>query len=109
MLGQLDQVASRSGVRVTPYVAMLPESMPLTMNPDEIASIFTVPVRYCLENEPVPVTRIRFLGDEFDVPGYYYDDYKIWGLTAFILCDFLRTVFDHEVNFIPPGQRFVGR
>lgn len=104
VLGALDQVASRLGMRVTPYVATLPADITLIANPDEIDSIFRVPVRFFLENDPVKITDIRFLGQQIDVPGFYYDDYKIWGLTAFIICDFMRAVFDRTIDFSLPRE-----
>jgi hypothetical protein len=32
------------------------------------------------------------------VPSFYYEDYRIWGITAFILAEFLNLVYDARID-----------
>jgi hypothetical protein len=32
------------------------------------------------------------------VPSFYYDDYRIWGMTAFILAEFVNLVYDARID-----------
>jgi hypothetical protein len=32
------------------------------------------------------------------VPSFYYDEYRIWGMTAFILAEFVNLVYDARID-----------
>ena len=84
----------------------------MTYNADEVAEIFTVPLKFFMETEPVAyVNTVRLLPpDNFpyeQIPGgrnyhwrdghkkvyfYYYRDWIIWGLTAYVLRGVVRTL-----------------
>ena len=81
-------------------------------NADEVAEIFTVPLKFFMETEPAAyVNTVRLLPpDNFpyeQIPGgrnyhwrdghkkvyfYYYKDWIIWGLTAYVLRGVMRTL-----------------
>jgi 8-oxo-dGTP pyrophosphatase MutT (NUDIX family) len=48
VLGQLDPMVTRFGVKVTPVVGIIAPDIPLTPNPDELDSIFRVPLGFFL-------------------------------------------------------------
>jgi len=84
----------------------------MTYNKDEVAEIFIVPLKFFMETEPEAYTNtVRLMPPEdfpFDqVPGgrnyhwrdghkkvyfYYYKDWIIWGLTAYVLRGVVRTL-----------------
>lgn len=103
-IGQLDVFTSRVGLRVQPMIGLIdPEGLELVPNPDEIESIFEVPLRFFLETEQSHSHRIRFLGQDVTVPSYNYGDYVIWGLTAFMIVDLMNRVYDADLPMPWPG------
>ncbi len=89
VIAQLGQVVSKHGLLVTPFVGIVDSAAKLRPNPDEIHSLFTVPLRFFLADERLRTDRIRYKGREICVPGYQYRGYTIWGLTAYLLVELL--------------------
>ena len=62
VLGPLSPLVSRHGIRVTPYVGLVPDYVEYKANDAEIASVFSVPLEF-FRNDPREVThRIDYLG-----------------------------------------------
>ncbi len=89
---------SLMGLSVTPVVGIVPHQLSLKADPGEIAHIFRVPVTYFLadEREQTDVYYSKEFGPtgEFWSPVYRYEGFRIWGLTARMLVEFLNTAFD---------------
>ncbi|HET8706583.1 MAG TPA: CoA pyrophosphatase [Pseudomonadales bacterium] len=100
VLGMLHPKQSRWGVMVTPFVGKVPPNLALTPNLDELDSIFSVPLRFFLDNAPNSSMQTEVFGQKFRVPSYQYGEYTIWGLTAFILVDLLNRVYDANIDLI---------
>lgn len=102
VVGQLSQVVSLHGIRVTPYVGLVDEGLPLTPNPDELDSIFQLPATYMESATPKRRDRMTYKGVALSVPSYDYDyegqRYEIWGLSAIVLVELLNVAFDFEIN-----------
>ncbi|MFC4260169.1 NUDIX hydrolase [Marinobacter lacisalsi] len=105
LISPLSQVISRYGILVTPYVGVVPADHPLTPNPHEIESIFHVPVEFLLEDRREHTDVLPFLDNTYYVPSYRWQGYRIWGLTAVVLVDFLNAVYDARINLLEPRQR----
>lgn len=103
VIGELDVFVSRVGLRVQPIIGMVPPAQLLVPNPDEIESIFRVPVEFFLTGEVSYTHRFRFMGQDVTVPSFNYGDYVIWGLTAFMIVDLMKRVYDHEIEFTWPS------
>lgn len=103
LLGELDVFTSKVGLKVQPFVGMVPGDVPLLPNPDEIESIFRVPVEFFLNENPSYTHKFRFMGQEVIVPSFNYGDYVIWGLTAFMIVDLMKRVYDHDIDFKWPS------
>jgi len=84
----LPPVVSRFGIKVTPYVGIVPQEAHLTPNYDELDAIFKVPVSFFLD----PSSRSRtdvFEGERrFWAPVWHHQGFEIWGFTAGILAEF---------------------
>lgn len=104
IIGMLDVFTSRVGLQVQPIVGMIPGDMPLRPSPDEIESIFRVPVEFFLKEKPVYTHRFRFMDQDVTVPSFNYEGYVIWGLTAFMIVDMMKRVFDHDIEFKWPAS-----
>lgn len=104
LIAPLSQVISRYGIVVTPYVGVVPADHPLTPNPHEIESIFHVPVDFLLEDRREHTDVLPFLDNTYYVPSYRWQGYRIWGLTAVVLVDFLNAVYDARIDLLEPRQ-----
>ncbi len=94
-----------------PFVGFLePFAYPgdIHMNPDEVSGVFTVPLQWFLDNEPLEYTvrsqfdfpedfpyhliqngrRYAWKSTQYPILFYLYQDYVIWGMTARIMRDF---------------------
>jgi 8-oxo-dGTP pyrophosphatase MutT (NUDIX family) len=99
VLRQLSPLASRYGMKVTPFIGLVPHGVPLVAEPGEIHDIFRVPLEFFLEYEPDLSEPIEFHGRQMRIPSWYYDNKRIWGLTAFMILDLINHAFDADVQF----------
>lgn len=106
VLGQLSDVISLHGIKVTPYVGIVPPDLPLRPDPGEIASIFEVPLSRFLEDHREHTDVISVNGRRYYVPSYRQDEHVIWGLSAMMLVELLAKGFDMPINLFerPPGM-----
>ena len=111
MIAQMDTLYTAYDNKVSVYLCELTD-YEMTYNKDEVAEIFTVPLKFFMETEPAAyVNTVRLLPpDNFpyeQIPGgrnyhwldghkkvyfYYYKDWIIWGLTAYVLRGVMRTL-----------------
>lgn len=84
-----------SNFNVYPAVGILPETPPLTPNPNEVAEVLFFALRDLLD-PAFKHQETRILnGQRFNVPYYQVQGHKVWGATAVMLSEFeqrLRTV-----------------
>lgn len=114
LLGPLPYFYGYSGPMIYPYAGIIPSDVPITIDPEEVAEVFVVPLKDLLAMEPI--TGTIDLGsrrsDDFPYhlvkgynfkPGwnkratytvYFYPwkDRVIWGITARVLHHFLEKV-----------------
>ncbi|RRJ85511.1 NUDIX hydrolase [Aestuariirhabdus litorea] len=101
-LGELGPLVSRFGIKVTPFVGMIPPDAELYPNPDELESIFSVPLAFFLQDNRLRTDPIRFQQKTYHVPAYEYEGYQIWGLTAVMLVELLNVAFDANIPLDVP-------
>lgn len=89
IVGELRPFISKFGLLVTPFVGLIDDPVDLTPNPDELEAVFSVPIHYFLDDPRSQTDVIERNGERHVVPVYHYDGFKIWGLTAMILREFL--------------------
>lgn len=92
VLGYLRPFISKYGLLVTPVVGVVSAASVYDPNPDEIASIFEVPLAFFAEVKPVRHDDITRHGESSLVPAWDYDGYEIWGLTSLIIGEFLSVI-----------------
>jgi 8-oxo-dGTP pyrophosphatase MutT (NUDIX family) len=98
VLCQLRPFISKHGLLVTPYIGLVDSELEFSVNPQEIDAIFEVPLSY-LEDDPRTDTNIiERHGEKHTIPEYYYQGYRIWGLTAMILREFLRKGVGYDID-----------
>lgn len=89
VVGELRPFISKFGLLVTPFVGLVEAEVSLRPSPDELAAVFSVPIAYLLTDPRTQTDVIERHGERHEVPVYHYDGYRIWGLTAMILREFL--------------------
>jgi 8-oxo-dGTP pyrophosphatase MutT (NUDIX family) len=97
-LGVLDQQLTRTNFQVSAFVGLLSGSIELKPDPNEIADIFTVPLRFFLNPINLQMTEGLYQNTLKQVPGFHYGQYQIWGVTALIIIDLINTVFDADIE-----------
>ncbi|MCX4025536.1 CoA pyrophosphatase [Endozoicomonas sp. SM1973] len=97
-LGRLNPLASRFGLKVVPFVGLIPSQVALTPNLDELDLIFRAPLAFFLEPRHLKFDQIEFFGEFYQIPYFCYEQFKIWGLTALMLVDLLNIGFDADIS-----------
>ena len=100
VLAELSPMASRFGMKVTPFVGLVQPDVQLVAEPGEIGEIFRVPLNFFLETTPELSAPFTFLGRRMRFPNYYFEQRRIWGLTAFMILDVLNHVYDANINVL---------
>ncbi|PTQ90708.1 CoA pyrophosphatase [Agitococcus lubricus] len=103
VVGELGIFTSRVGVKVKPIIGLLDNMPTLTASPDEIDSIFTVPLDVFLQQKPNYQHKIKYMGLSIPVPSFNYQGYVIWGLTGFMIVEFMRRVYDADIDWRWPN------
>lgn len=84
---------SRGGMKVTPYVGVIPAGIDFVPDPNELDAVFEVPLRFFFEDKRARTDVYTVNGQDYWSPVYLFDDYEIWGLTARVLIQFLNRAF----------------
>jgi 8-oxo-dGTP pyrophosphatase MutT (NUDIX family) len=98
-LGKLDYLISRHKIEVNPFVASVNQPQALEPN-EEIQEIFTVPLRFLLDQRNLERQIIERQGGVWQVPTWEIKNQKIWGLTAMITVNFLNECFDANIEIL---------
>jgi len=96
VLGELDDVATRSRYRVSPFVGTIPEGYRFTPNAREVAEVIEVPLAALGRGDAVRHEVRMVDGRPVQFHCYAYDGDVIWGATARILQNLLRLLGDAE-------------
>jgi 8-oxo-dGTP pyrophosphatase MutT (NUDIX family) len=98
VLGQLDPMVTRFGMKVTPVVGIVPEAIVLTPSPHELDAVFKVPLEFLLRDQRLRTDIGIVGGHKVEVPCWRYHSYEIWGVTAVILTMLMNKVYDRGIN-----------
>lgn len=97
-LGRLSDVISLHGIRVTPWVGIIPPDLPLVADPGELDAIFEVPLSHFLDDRRTHTDVITVDGVAHYVPSYQVDGHVIWGLSAMMLVELLAEGFAMPID-----------
>ncbi|SFC22000.1 8-oxo-dGTP pyrophosphatase MutT, NUDIX family [Marinospirillum celere] len=106
IIGTLGELISLHGIRVTPFVGLIPDNLALAPCEEELDAIFEVPVRWFFDDPRTHTDHIQVADQELYVPSYLWQEYRIWGLSAMMLVELLQVGFDQPVSLFdkPEGQ-----
>lgn len=92
ILGQLGIHHSASRYRITPTVGVMPWPYALTLNPLEVARVFTIPLQWLAQPHHHEIRYRELAGFAEPVPMVYFQEYDgevLWGATARITLSLL--------------------
>lgn len=112
----IDYLVSPFGLMIFPYVALLTDIDSLTINPEEVHEIFTVPLAFFMNSDPeifhIDLEVKPEINFPFDlIPGgeeynwrtrridenfYTFNEKVIWGLTALIIKHFVEIMRENS-------------
>jgi 8-oxo-dGTP pyrophosphatase MutT (NUDIX family) len=94
VLARLPEYFTRTGFRVTPVVGLVLPPLELVPDPNEVESVFEVPLAFLLDARNHRRQTREYQGR---MVGYYempYGDRHIWGATAGMIVNLYRTLAD---------------
>lgn len=84
-LGFLDPLATITGFRILPVVAMVAPDYVARLDPGEVADVFEVPLAFLLDPSNLATHTLDLRGKPRQVLEYRYPAQRIWGATASML------------------------
>ena len=91
-LGFLDRLDTISDYRVLPVVALVRPSFVWQPDENEVAEVFTVPLKLAVSYDEYKHEEIHRDGKTFTISSLQWQGHKIWGVTASILLDLGRRI-----------------
>ncbi len=102
VVGRLDDLFTITKYIITPFVGLIYEKVEYKSNDDEVAELLQVPLDLFLSKEKFQEKCWVRNGTNYPLYYYYWNNYEIWGATAYIINQFIEIVFDFqpsEINF----------
>jgi 8-oxo-dGTP pyrophosphatase MutT (NUDIX family) len=96
ILGRTDNFLTNTRFLVSPFVGRIPYPYDYIVNEDEIDRIIEVPLRALLDPQIFKIKQIERDGIIWDLHYYFYNSDMIWGVTGFLVSNFLSIVFDMD-------------
>ncbi|MEM8916706.1 MAG: CoA pyrophosphatase [Pseudomonadota bacterium] len=90
--GRLQPYLTRTGYLIDPFVGWIREPYDFVANPDEVRSMFELPLSVALDAKCMHRETVTFEGKERQFYSMTYDGHYIWGATAGILVSLRKTL-----------------
>lgn len=87
VVGQLHPYQTITGFRITPIVAIIQKNSSVSIDTNEVAEIFYVPIAHFLDKESHYAINVKHKTGNAKVHFMPYKHHNIWGATAAILND----------------------
>lgn len=88
-MGELDEAETPSGFRIIPCVGAVPSDLEPSINEDEIAEVFSVPLLAFADFRVIEDRVVKIDGVERVIRVYHLGSRQVWGLTARIMQNLL--------------------
>lgn len=99
-LGCLPFFDTPTGYRITPVVGTVQPPLNLKPDPEEVDSVFEVPLSFLIDPANRQEEKVVLNGKKHSYTRIDFDSYKIWGITAHLLLSFLAALPDNII--MPP-------
>ncbi|WP_417593483.1 CoA pyrophosphatase [Parasphingorhabdus sp.] len=85
IIGMTDSFQSGSGYNIQPVLSVIPPDLPFVADPGEVESWFEAPLDFLLDPKNRTIHEGIWNGRKRHYYEIYWQDYRIWGITAGIL------------------------
>lgn len=85
VIGLTDSFQSGSGYNIQPVLGVIPPDLPFVSDPNEVESWFEAPLDFVLDPKNRTTHEGIWNGRKRHYYEMFWDDYRIWGITAGIL------------------------
>jgi len=103
VLGKTDKFLTNTHFLVQPYAGFFPYPYNFKVNSGEIDRLIEVPIQHLTDENFFEVKFISYNDQLWPIHYYYYNDDVIWGVTGFLLSNFLNIAFGlNKELFIKP-------
>lgn len=85
IIGLTDSFQSGSGYNIQPVLGVIPPDLPLVADPTEVESWFEAPLDFIFDPKNRTTHEGTWNGRKRHYYEIFWDDYRIWGITAGIL------------------------
>lgn len=85
VIGLTDSFQSGSGYNIQPVLGVIPPDLPFVSDPNEVESWFEAPLDFVLDPKNRTIHEGIWNGRKRHYYEMFWDDYRIWGITAGIL------------------------
>lgn len=92
IVGKMSPLPTITGFLVHPFVAVITEDINFVPSKGEVEKIITVPLSFFIKNSPEKKDGYNFMGINYKIYNYYFENEKIWGATARIIKYFIDVV-----------------
>jgi 8-oxo-dGTP pyrophosphatase MutT (NUDIX family) len=92
LIGALPKLVTVTDFEVSPFVGAIPYPVTFQKHDREVEAIFEIPLSYLLNPEVVEEKTVKWKGRNVNTLVYHYRGHAIWGVTAFILSEFLQAL-----------------
>lgn len=93
IMGKTDLFLTNTEFLVTPFVGSFINPYHYQPNADEIERLIEVPLLHLLDDNIFRIQKITRQGYQWNIHYYYYNNDIIWGVTGFLLSNFLSIIF----------------
>ena len=97
ILGAIDDIATVTSYRVTPYLGKIPHPYDFQLQETEIAELITVPINALLDDKNITQNTLSGSEGIFSVYYFRWEDYVIWGATGRILAQLLNILYGKDL------------
>lgn len=100
LLGKTDKFLTNTNFMVTPYVGHFPYPYEFIISEDEIERIIEVPLSHLIKPEIFEIKPWVRDGIKWNIHYYNYHGDIIWGVTGFLISNFLSIIFNPDHIYI---------
>lgn len=104
IIGQIDAMHSRQGVKVQPVVGLVDASLNFLPCSDELDAVFKVPVSLFYDKSAMITHTFEMNESIVEMPAFKFQEFTIWGLTAAMIVKILNQVNEEQIE--QPQIRF---
>lgn len=92
VIGTTDLYLTGTGFHITPVIGIIPPGLDLVPEEGEVAAIFEVPFDTLFDPANYDQQHVHWNGRPRSYHEMYWDEHRIWGVTAAIILNFARRI-----------------